>query len=258
MSRFILKENLCADGFVNFSTSQYFPTQSHILVGSDSQFLYFKDIITTRRSGRMREEQKHKRESLEALFAFDSQAVLKASVRFIIKARDLFSTSYRPRKTLYTDMKNEYRRAFTRLIDPRLNIRHVSISSKVARTRWNPLFPVNYIDRELRKDLHDCVRETVCFSRNVNRHMQRMSVYELWHNYLKPFRVGTFDRRPHGVVAGMNKWEVQKALIRCLSLRQLASKTTLEPFERRIWFERLITPLLPEKKTRGLAKHICA
>ena len=89
-------------------------------------------------------------------------------------------------------------------------------------------------------------------------HMLRWSVYELWHNYLKPFRVGTHDRRPHGVVAGMNKWEVQKALIKCLSLRRLVSKTRLEPFERRIWFEKLITPLAPEEKTRGLAKHICA
>ena len=126
----------------------------------------------------------------------------------------------------------------------------------MPRTRANPLFPVNYFDRELRKDLHDCVRETVCFSRNLNRHMQRMCVYELWHNYLKPFRVGTFDRRAHGVVAGMNKWEVQKALIRCLSLRSLSSRTTLEPFERRIWFEKLITPLLPQKKSRNLAKSV--
>ena len=258
MKEFTLKEDLCADGFVNFSTAQYFPTQSHILVGSKSLMLYFADIITQRRSGRMREDQRIKRNYFDTLFPFDPHGVIKASWRFIHQALTLFATSYRPEKILYTDMKREYRTVFNRIVDPRLGITHYAISSKRARTRKNPLFPVNYFDREFRKDLHDCVRETVCFSRNLNRHMQRLAVYQLWHNYLKPYRVGTRDRRPHAVVAGMNKWEAQKALVKCLSLRQLLSKNPVEPFERRVWTEKLLTPLIPETKTRALAKHFLA
>ena len=256
MHGFHLPENLCADGFLNFCVSQYFPTQSHIIVGSNSLMLYYKDIITQRRSGRMSEAQKARRAALEQLFTIDPRGVEKASFRFISAALDLFDTSYQREKTLITDMHHTYAQVFDRVVDPRLHITHFAISSKAARTKSSPLFPVNYFDREIRKDLHDCVRETVCFPRNLNRHMQRFSVYQLWHNYLKPFSVGTYDRRPHGVVAGMNKWEVQKQLNRCLFIRAWSSREPIELFDRRVWREKLITPLAPLKKTRPLAKFV--
>ena len=41
--------------------------------------------------------------------------------------------------------------------------RHLRVSSRVPRTRLNPLFAVNYIDRQLRKDLDEHVRETCVF-----------------------------------------------------------------------------------------------
>ena len=254
--RFTLNENLCADGLVNFSVSQYFPTQTHILVGCHSQMLYFKDIITTRRSGAMSDEQKLIRDHMDALFPFDPHGVEKASLRFIKAALTLFATSAHTQKVLITDQKYEYRKVFTRIVDPTLRISHLAVSSKLPRTHYNPLFPVNYFDREVRKDIHDCVRETVCFPRNLNRHMQRLSVYEFWHNYLKPFRVGTEDRRAHAVVAGMEREKAQRELIRSLSIRACITRERIEQFDRKVWLEKLITPLAPEKKTRALARYI--
>ena len=41
-------------------------------------------------------------------------------------------------------------------------IRLQQVSSKRVRNRMNPLFSVNYLDRQLRKDMAEHVRETVC------------------------------------------------------------------------------------------------
>ena len=75
------------------------------------------------------------------------------------------------------------------------------------RDRRNPLFPVNYIDRELRKDLAEHVRETVRFARNVNHCMERLWVYLLDHNVYKRFRIN--DRvgveRSHADEAGASR-----------------------------------------------------
>ncbi|MFP4564035.1 MAG: hypothetical protein ACLFRY_12085 [Spirochaetia bacterium] len=42
----------------------------------------------------------------------------------------------------------------------------------------NPLFPVNYLDRQIRKDNSNHLRKTVQFSRDVDSRMERMAVYQ--------------------------------------------------------------------------------
>jgi len=66
---------------------------------------------------------------------------------------------------------------------------HLRISSHLPRTIHNPLFSSNYTDRELRKDLANHHRESVCFNRNVANGMLRLWAYLMWHNYLKPYRI---------------------------------------------------------------------
>jgi|GEM_PF-4274898 len=61
---------------------------------------------------------------------------------------------------------------------------HRRYSSRLPRTVGNPLFPVNYIDRECRKDMAEYVRETIRFARSA-------------HNFFKPWSLngGGADRR---------------------------------------------------------------
>jgi len=66
---------------------------------------------------------------------------------------------------------------------------HETINSKESRTYQNPLFPVNYIDRELRKDLANHVRETTRYAREANHMMDRVNVYLVDHNLNKKFRI---------------------------------------------------------------------
>jgi hypothetical protein len=96
--------------------------------------------------------------------------------------------------TLYTDERKEYVRALSTLTEARhlteIDVfHHRTINSRVARTRLNPLFPVNYIDREIRKNSAAHVRETVRFDREVNMTASRMVIHLGFHVFRKPFRI---------------------------------------------------------------------
>ncbi|GAB1484341.1 hypothetical protein MASR2M78_31590 [Treponema sp.] len=84
MESLAFKEDLVADGFESFTKSQYHPCNINILVGKKSQFLYEATYTTLRRKGRMTEQQKKKRELIEAKYrpkARCAQEVVLATLR---------------------------------------------------------------------------------------------------------------------------------------------------------------------------------
>ena len=88
---------------------------------------------------------------------------------------------------------------------------HVRINSKLPRTLRNDLFSVNYIDREMRKDIPEYRRETVCIGRNVCNGLERLCVYFFHHNFIKRYRIGVAgEKRSHAEVAGMHAKEVER------------------------------------------------
>jgi len=148
---------------------------------------------------------------------------------------------------LWTDEKLEYRRAIDRnpclaALEREGRLRHKTISSRAARTRDNPLFAVNYLDRELRKDLHEHVRETVCFGRNVNHQMERLGLYLFMHNYRKGYRIPS-DGRSHAEVAGYDRKAIAGELSRIWEERAFLSLTVLTPDMRLSWLRERCTPL---------------
>ena len=78
-------------------------------------------------------------------------------------------------------------------------------NSKEGRNTGNPLFSVNYIDREIRKDMASHARETVQFPRNVSNAMLRMNLYLFDHNVFKPYRIRDVEKRrlSHAEAAGI-------------------------------------------------------
>ncbi len=209
------KEDFVADGFESFCVSQYFPDNYHLLIGKDSQFAYTADYVTLRRKGRMREEQRIKRSELENLWAVPKGSLQKSfggmcewlEMRTRMRDRPLI---------LYTDEKKEYGRALKQSRVCQEHLRqgrwiHHRTSSRAVRSLWNPLFAVNYIDREIRKDMAAHVRETVQFNRRVNDGMIRMSLYLFDHNYRKPFRIRDKEKKKltHVEVAGADRGMVE-------------------------------------------------
>ncbi len=97
--------------------------------------------------------------------------------------------------TLHTDEKREYRTVLeaSGLLEQR--VRHFTTPSRKARTYRNPLWAVNYYDREIRKDQANHVRQTTRWSQEANNCMERMYVYAGYHNFFKPFRIKPCDNR---------------------------------------------------------------
>ncbi|MDP3177187.1 MAG: hypothetical protein Q8M76_04735, partial [Spirochaetaceae bacterium] len=146
-----------------------------------------------RRKGRMTDYQKLRRRDLEKLWRADPRGIEGSFRRIVGECLRLLSEEARPSLCLWTDEKREYPRAIAsspcaHALGEQGRIRHRTVSSRAARTIQNPLFAVNYMDREIRKDLHEHVRETTCFGRNVNRQMERLAVYLYNHNFQRKHR----------------------------------------------------------------------
>ena len=122
---------------------------------------------------------------------------------------------------------------------------HERHSSIAPRTKRNPLFPVNYYDRELRKDIAAYRRESTCFGRNVANGLLRLGHHMVWHNYLKPQRIVSTAVKPetHAVTAGIGSARIQTELKRLYMDRAMLSQQRLSAEQARIWLKKHPTPL---------------
>jgi len=211
-----LQEDFAADGLESFSYSQYYPNHVNIVAGSRSEFIYELGLAVLRRKGRMTEKQREKRAALESKGRADPKGIEK-SMRHLVQ--DLTQRLVRKgvvRRVLFTDEHPAYPRAFRRIPDFPLHLFHVPIPSTAPRTIFNPLFPVNYVDRQVRKDSSDHVRETVQFAHCPSALMARMAVYRFYHNCRIPRRVRASRRKDyetHAERAGVSA-EVLREVIR--------------------------------------------
>jgi len=209
-----LSEHLVADGLENFCVSQDFPNNIHLLAGKSSQFLYGFNYSLMRRKGRKTDVQKKRCEKLYPKVDFTRHTIKRTFKELLVQMTHVAhrSDSFR----LYTDEKSQYRLAlaedpFTCGLKVKGGFSHITINSKAPRTVMNDLFSVNYLDREVRKDVPEYHRETVCIGRNVNNSLERLSVYFLHHNFIKRYRIGVMDEeRTHAEVAGVNRDEVRR------------------------------------------------
>jgi hypothetical protein len=247
-----LNEHLVADGFESFTVSQYFPNNINLLVGKESQYLYGCNYVGIRRKGRMSEAQKLKRAKLERRYRAGTKALEHSFAGLLSDSAPLFQQQP---VLMYTDEKKEYRRAM-RIIPEGRGIHHVRISSHKARTVLNPLFAVNYLDRQIRKDQANHVRETVCFARNVNAAMSRLVVYFTHHNYLKSYRERERGRRSHAEVAGIAAGRIAKELKHVFTTRGFFMRTAPRGFWKDLWLKKLITPL--KRGAEYLPKYVYA
>jgi hypothetical protein len=103
--------------------------------------------------------------------------------------------------------------------------------------------------------LHEHVPETACFGRNVNRQMERLSLYIFYHNYLKPHRT-KLKHLSHAIVAGYKAGEIYKELGCIWKDRSLLSLTNLTECTADTWLRIRQTPL--SDGNDYLPKYACA
>jgi hypothetical protein len=189
-----LTEHLAMDGFESYTRSQYHPNNITHVTGSDSQFIYGVVHTSLRRSGTMTTRQRFARALIDtvwtplrtvrddctALLADLSTMIDRAARRDPVRLATDKHAAYRPALKAVPVLAHALREG--RLV-------HHRVSSRAARTRNNPLFPVNYVDRQIRKNLAEHVRETVRHGREVNCQMERMAIFTTLHNFLTPHRI---------------------------------------------------------------------
>jgi hypothetical protein len=253
MSRPRLREDLAMDGFASFTRSHYHPGTITHLTGAASQFIYAAVHTSERRSGAMRADQRRRRALIDSRWRPPSSlaedcSLLLADVAPAISARCTSAGTLR----LDTDQHPAYRPALLRLPLLRRQLArgrlvHRQTSSRAKRTTSNPLFPVNYVDRQLRKNLAEHVRHTVRPAREINAQMERLALFITLHNFLTPHRVSGHARvhhRPtHAQQAGIGDARCAWLLQRLTSHRHLFSHTTSnQQWIRRIWLRRYANP----------------
>jgi len=246
-----LQEDLAADGFESFTVSQYFPNNFNLLVGKDSQFLYTFNYVQLRRKGRMTDTQKRRAAGLR-------KSVPIAGGQMITRFAELTGEALRmqrrsPVRTelcIHTDEKAEYARELSaarfgyREPGRGCRVKHLRTSGRKHRNLTNPLFSVNYLDREIRKDLAEHVRETTRFGRNVNSAVGRMALYLFYHNYLKPYRLNrqAQEHRTHAEAAGIERESIDRLLGRWMSRRYFRTHLHLDLHWEKVWRRAYSTP----------------
>jgi len=244
-----LNEQLVADGLEAFCVSQDFPNNIHLLAGKRSQFLYGLNYALMRRKGRKTEEQKKRCEKLYPRVDFTRHPIKRTFKELLVQLTQVAHRSVSVQ--LYTDERKQYRFAldedpFTCQLRVYGKFSHRTVNSTAPRTLSNDLFSVNYLDREVRKDVAEFHRETVCFGRNVNNSLERLCVYFFHHNFMKRYRIGvTGENRTHAEVAGLMKKTVRR--IRRTVMRKRSfyhdGSVTYGGFFDELWRRELPTPL---------------
>jgi len=250
LSTLTLTGGLTADGFESFDGSQYHPNNINILVGTDSQFLYGFTHATLRRKGRMTDAQKVQREKIEHTFKPPRQTLLKAFTELLELMPTLWNRTTLPSLEFRTDEHRVYPRALQLIAVLREAMQdgtftHKTYSSKAPRNISNELFPVNYMDREFRKDLAAYHRESVCFVRNVANGLARLMCYVMYHNYQKEFRIHWGKKRTvvHAVMAGVPEEKIREGLGKLYRERLFYTHHTVSSLWKKIWNREYKTPL---------------
>ncbi len=244
-----LREHLALDGFVSFCQSQYHPCEISVLVGARSQLLYRWEYTLSRRRGRMSEGQRRERERRDRLFSAGPHPVRTAVVNLGADAYQLLfgEKALRPLR-LDSDEHPAYPQALRRLplAAWRLwtgDLHHRTTPSSAPRTVRNPLFPVNYLEREIRTRIAEHVRESTRFGRNVNNQCERFALFQLAHNYLRPHRAhGSARLATHAEVAGIPPASVGPMLGRIFCRRFFPSRARLSASTVALWERSRATP----------------
>jgi transposase-like protein len=278
---FRLAENLTMDGFESFTRSQYFPNNITMVVGGTSQYIYGAIHTLMRRKGRMSEMQQKNRAQIDRHWRPRRGALRSDCATLLADCAGMIDSSSRTHPlTLWSDEHPEYPRALQRI--PALcaairegRLAHRTVSSRRARTRSNPLFAVNYVDRQIRKNMGEHVRETVKQGREVNCQMERMVIFMVAHNFLTPHRIEdrlALCRFPtHADVAGVDDARQRLCLKRLFTHRHIwGHAKTADQWRKRVWLHEYENPPAVDFTTgkvsaarvalppRGLYRHFLA
>jgi len=99
------------------------------------------------------------------------------------------------------------------------------------------------MDRQFRKDIAEHVTKSICFAKNVNNQMERMHIYQFYHNYIKKNRVREKRYLTHSTLAGIPNSLRKSYLNLFFTERVFVSHLNLDRAEVACWNRGYVTPL---------------
>ncbi len=245
-------EDLSCDGLQSYWVSQYVPSNITVVVGRHSRFIYGAIGTSLRRSGKMTEAQKRRRRELERRFRADPKALFHAFTEICDTVCRLVERSQRSMTVLDTDRHLAYAAALHshgpwQRLQRSGRVLHRRTDSRVARTSTNPLAAVNSVDRQIRIDLAEHVRETVRFARNPNRSMERFWVWCYTYNYCKRYRINqpVADTTRHYQAAGIDEHALRVSQRGIWKTRKFMSRVRPTGSMLALWMRMLECPFHP-------------
>lgn len=233
---------LVVDGFESFEYSQYHPIHHHLAVEAETGFWLYHTDSELRRKGRMTSRQRRRREQLERAFGRpDPQSIRKDMTELLETC--LQNTD---QAEIHSDEHRSYPPAI-RAIECR--ILHRVTNSKKPRTAQNPLFEVNLLDLIIRHSQSNHRRETIAWSKRRQASAERLSILQVWRNYMK-WRWEKAPGTTPAMLRGILDAPLKVADVLCKRL--FPGRIGLPPRWRR-YYERLV-------ETREIAsnrKHAC-
>jgi len=186
-----ISEPIVYDGLENFSFSQYDPNNINHAIGKDSLFTYDFNFCPINRKGRMSERQVKRKKILEKVHGCYPIGAIRTSTTNLLRRLEERSEVL----LLYTDCHFQYKRSINIDLKDK-KIKHIRISSKIARNYKNHLFAVNNIDLQARHNLAAFKRETIAFSKHSIAMVDSFILYFTYRNYMRPKFWGTHRSDP--------------------------------------------------------------
>jgi hypothetical protein len=166
------------DGFESFEYSQYFPIHHHVAVEKDTDFfIYFTDS-PLRRKGRMKPEQKKRRDHLESRLGRPDSKAIERDMKELLEVTLKGSMS----AVVYSDDHRAYLRSI-RQVDCR--VRQEITPGSDHRDQNNSLWEVNLLDLLIRHCSSNHKRETIAWSKRRQGSAERLAIFLVWRNYMK-------------------------------------------------------------------------
>ncbi len=236
-----IKEDIVIDGIEDKIKSKYFPQDFNIAIGKESQYIYFYDNAHYRRKGKTTNIQKSKQKHYSKIYNYEKRSIYKSTKRILNEL--LNQNSNVDKITIYSDEKKEYKQAIKNICKNANKIRHETISSKIPRTKTNPLFSVNYIDINMRRDLANFRRKTTCLPKEINKTYDRLALYFLYNNLYKNYRAKGIERILYSSdMANIPRETMERIKRKSKHKRLFLSSLNLTSFEKQIWQSKIKSP----------------
>ena len=188
------------DGFESFEYSQYHPIHHHLAVEADTGFWLYHTDSELRRKGRMTKAQQRRRAELEEKHGRPDPQSIRKDMTHLLEVC-LHGTDA---ATVRSDDHRSYPPAIRGVM---CRIRHEVTSSRRPRTAQNPLFEINLLDLIIRHSQANHRRETIAWSKRRQASAERLSILQVWRNYVK----SRWEKRP-GQTPGMLKGLTDRVL----------------------------------------------